>query len=245
MKDFHVSAVLLLALALILVSSGSIKAFASENGMKSFFSSQMSGMSIEVNGTAHSRPGQNITLVMIVNATAQIHVQNISLEAFGFVNGTDEILMGGISDSNFDMNGTSKNYAITIAVPVDVWGVTYGEIRIAYSANYSGIVLSFPNAGNGFVMTQVENTLVENLQEQVKSLNDSNSQLSHEYANLTEEFADLNQSYWNLQGNYTTAQGTLGELDGTRRLSTVLAITTVFFFATTVYIVVRRPRDYW
>jgi hypothetical protein len=62
---------------------------------------------------------------------------------------------------------------------------------------------------------------------------------------LINAFVNLNQSYWNLQGNYTSVQNSLGELDNTRRLSTILAITTVFFLATTVYIVVRRPRDYW
>ena len=38
---------------------------------------------------------------------------------------------------------------------------------------------------------------------------------------------------------------TLGELHNTRRLTTILSITTVFFLATRVYIILRRPRDYW
>jgi hypothetical protein len=39
--------------------------------------------------------------------------------------------------------------------------------------------------------------------------------------------------------------GNLGELDNTRRLTTVLAITTVLFVATTVYLVMRKPKEIW
>jgi hypothetical protein len=65
------------------------------------------------------------------------------------------------------------------------------------------------------------------------------------YANLTSNFEQLNQTYWELQENYTTMNGNMGELDNTRRLTTVLAITTVFFVATTVYLVMRKPKETW
>jgi len=213
--------------------------------MKVFFNSEMSGVAIEVMATQLVKSGQNVTVVMTVNATFYVHIVHIGLEVFGFVNGTNQLSLGNVSDANFDLNETLKEYVITTTVPNDVWGSTYGEIRLAYSVNMGGVILQFPNIINGFPLTPVENTLVKSLEEQVGSLNESYGQLSQMYANLTSAYVNLNESYWNLQGNYASAQNSLGELDGTRRLSTILAITTVFFFATTVYIVVRKPRDYW
>jgi hypothetical protein len=65
------------------------------------------------------------------------------------------------------------------------------------------------------------------------------------YANLNGDFEQLNNTYWELQANYTSLTGNLGELDNTRRLSTILGVTTAFFVATTVYLVVRKPKEIW
>lgn len=245
MRAFRLIRLLLLVLPLTLVLLNSASVLAAEEKMKSFFNSEMTGVTIGVKATQLVEPGQSVTVVMTVNTTFHVHIERIGLEIFGFVNGTDQLSIGNVSDGDFDLNDTLKEYVITTTVPNNVWGSTYGEIRLTYSVNMGGAILQFPNIINGFPLTPVENTLVKSLEEQIKSLNESYSQLSQMYANLTNAFINLNQSYWNLQGNYTSAQNSLGELDNTRRLSTILAITTVFFLATTVYIVVRRPRDYW
>jgi hypothetical protein len=37
----------------------------------------------------------------------------------------------------------------------------------------------------------------------------------------------------------------MNELDNTRRVAVILAITTVFFVATTVFMVMRKPNESW
>ena len=212
---------------------------------KEFFNSSMTGIKIQVNANASIEPNQNLTVIMTLETKAEVHIDRVDLEVFGFVNGTDQILIGDFSDSNFDMNNTSREYVEVVAVPDFVWGVTFGEISLAYVVNMSEIALRFPNVVTGFPLTTVKNVLMENLQDQVRNLNESFNQLSQKYADLNRSFADLNATYWSLDQNYTSAQNSLGELDNTRRLSIILAITTVCFLATTIYIILRRPRDYW
>jgi len=64
--------------------------------------------------------------------------------------------------------------------------------------------------------------------------------------NLTaENFALLNQTYWELHENYTSLKGSIGGFDTTRTAAIVLSVTTVFFAATTVYLMMRKPKQYW
>jgi len=232
-----------LAVTFAFLNSASVHA--ADDEMKIFLNSEMIGIRIQVNATAKTQPGENLTVLLALRATMNVHIDRINLEVFGFLNGTDRLSLGNISDSNFDINNTLKNYTKIVIVPDNVWGITYGEIRLAYYADMGGFVAGFPNIVNGFPLTLVENTLLKNLEEQVKNLNESCNQLAEKYSNLTETYAALNQTYWDLNQTYTSAQNSLGELDNTRRLTTILAITTVFFLATTVYIILRRPRDYW
>jgi len=232
-----------LAVTFALLNSASVRA--EDEEMKVFLNSEMTGIKIQVNATTKTQPGENLTVLLALTATMNVHVDRINLEVFGFLNGTDQLSLGNVSDSNLDMNNTLKNYTKIIIVPNNVWGITYGEIRLAYDVDMGGFVAGFPNIVNGFPLTLVENTLLKNLEEQVRNLNEIHNQLAEKYSNLTETYATLNQTYWDLNQTYTSAQNSLGELDNTRRLTTILAITTVFFLATTVYIILRRPRDYW
>lgn len=237
----------LCVLAVTFTLLNSARVHATDEEMKVFLNSEMPGIKIQVNATVKTEPGKNLTVFLTLRATMDVHIDRINLEVYGFLNGTDQLSLGNISASNFDMNNTLKNYNYTkiVIVPDNVWGITYGEIRLAYDVDMGGFVAGFPNIVNGFPLTLVENTLLKNLEEQVKNLNESCNQLAEKYSNLTETYAALNRTYWDLNQTYTSAQNGLGELDNTRRLTTILAITTVFFLATTVYIILRRPRDYW
>jgi hypothetical protein len=235
----------LCVLAVTFALLNSARVHAADEEMKVFLNSEITGIKIQVNATSKTQPGENLTVFLTLRATMNVHIDRINLEVYGFLNGTDQLSLGNISDSNFDMNNTLKNYTKIVIVPDNVWGITYGEMRLAYYADMGGFVAGFPNIVNGFPLTLVENTLLKNLEEQVKNLNESCNQLAKKYSNLTETYAALNQTYWDLNQTYTSAQNSLGELDNTRRLTTILAITTVFFLATTVYIILRRPRDYW
>lgn len=205
------------------------KSQAQAEGMKTFFDSEVPGIKIQVNATAETQPTKNITVMLSLKKQTTVFVEYFNLSIFGFLNGTDEVLMANITGYNFLLNDDSKEYNRTFIVPENVWGVTYGKIVLTYNATYTiehGISITIPyeNLSIGFTVTLVENVYLKNMEEQFKS---------------------LNQTYWELQQNYTALQKSLGELDSTRQAAIALGVTTAFFVATTLYFVMRKPKQYW
>jgi hypothetical protein len=215
-----------------------VKAQVSAHNVKTFFDSEMPGIKIQVNATAETRPTENLSAWLLLTPQTAVYVESFELDIYGFLNGTDKVSIGNITDHSFSLNGNSTEYNMTFIVPDGVWGITFGEITLTYSANLGGLELMFPKASGGFYMTQVDNTFVESLVTQLRGLNESYDRLNDTYYNLTGEYLELQQ-------NYTMLQGSMNELDNTRRVAVILAITTVFFVATTVFMVMRRPRESW
>lgn len=224
---------ILIVCALTLAMVCKVRAQVEGENVKTFFDSEIPGIKIQANATGETRPTENLTiwLALMPENNVYVDVKLLRLDLYGFLNGTVKVLIGNITRYNFPLNGTSSEYNGTFPVPDRVWGVTFGEITLNYEANLPlGIILT-NNATSGFYMTNVENTFLENLESSYTQLNDT-------YYNLTATYTLLNQTY-------TTLQGSMNELDNTRRVAVILAITTVFFVVTTVLMVMRRPRESW
>jgi hypothetical protein len=223
---------LLIAFALLSAMFTKIQAQETEENMKTFFDAQIPGIEIQVNATATTQPKQNMAMKLSLTTRTNVHVYFFSLEVFGFLNGTAKVPMANVTDGNFTLKDDERTYNRTLKIPDQAWGVTYGEIEMNYSADLGGLELRFPNMTSGFYMTNVENTYLESLERQIKSLNES--------------YVQLNNTYWQLQENYTALQNaSMNDLDNTRRAAVVLAITTVFFVVTTLFLVMRRPKETW
>ena len=245
MKRLAKLSLILIVCTLTLTMVFKVRAEVEGANVKTFFDSEMPGIKIQANATAETRPTENLTVWLHLVPQTDVYVELLRLEVYGFQNGTAKVSIGNISDYNFPLIGTAREYSWTFPVQDGVWGVTFAEITLTYSASLGGLELRFPNATSGFYMTHVENTFLENLGGQLKGLNESYNQLNGTYNNLTGEYLQLNQTFVQLQQNYTTLQGSMNELDNTRRVAVILAITTVFFVATTIFMVMRRPRESW
>lgn len=220
-KTERISLIFILLLpTLVFASICGVKAQASTENTKTFLDSEISGITIQVNATAETQPNQNITVSLSLKRQASIYVGNFNLSIFGFVNGTYKTLMYNMTDGNFSLDDTPREYNRTFIVPGQVWDTTYGEITLTYNVTYpvgpGSLKLPY-NIILGFIMTHVENVYLANLQAQ----------------------------YDQLQQNYTALQGRLTELDNTRSVVAVLAITSIFFVATTLYLMMRKPKDYY
>jgi hypothetical protein len=214
-------AFILLLPTLMFASISSLKAQASTENMKTFLDSEILGITIQVNATAETQPNQNITAIVSLKRQANIYVGYLNLSIFGFVNGTYKTLMHNMADGDFSLDDTPRCYNCTFTVPEQVWDMTYGEIIMTYNATYNAYpmqtTIRYENISSGFTMTHIENVYLANLQAQ----------------------------YDQLQQNYTSLQGHLTELDNTRSAVAVLAITSIFFVATTLYLMMRKPKDYY
>jgi len=83
-----------------------------------------------------------------------------------------------------------------------------------------------------FIMGYLKNLELENLKNEIERLKGENTQLR---GNLTELLNNLTE----IKNRYE------GELNGTRSTVAVLAVTTLFFLATTAYLIMRKPKEYW
>jgi hypothetical protein len=217
----------------------------SEN-MQTFFDHEIPGIKITVNATAETQPNENITVKITINPLEEeVNIKYFNLSVFGFINGTYKTMIYNITVNNFPFNDT-------FTVPEQVWGVTYGEITLTYDVKYvikqgniqTETTITYENLTVGFAMTRVKNVYLETVEEQLRNLNSIFEQLNQTFRqmfqmNLTEEsLAKLNETYWGLKGSSN-------ELGNTRMAVGILAVTTVFFVATTLYVVMRKPKESW
>lgn len=100
-------------------------------------------------------------------------------------------------------------------------------------------------------MTFVRNVDYEKLQEDYKRLNESYVSLNITYWQLNETFFKsfkMNltlDSLASLNNTFRELQGKLGELNITRTAVGVLAVIAFFFVVTTLYLAMRKPKQYW
>lgn len=228
-----------MTLSIVLASASNVKA--QMNDMQGFFSAEYGGISIRVNASGETVPGGNITIAVMINATADgVRIEYLNVSVYGFINGRQQILLNSTSvmaTASLQFNETTE-FDSTITVPTDVWGITYGQILLRYTIKD----LPSTERNPGFPLTTVRNVYLENLESQFQSLNQSHSMLSEVFKNLTTEYAKLNATYTGLLDAHAQDSN---DLYGTRTVATILTITTVFFVATTLYLTMRRPKDYW
>jgi hypothetical protein len=217
-------AFILLLLTLAFASISGMKVQASAENMKTFFDHKIPGIQIQVNATAETQPTENVTVMLSMTGLGNVSIEYFNLSIFGFLNGTYKTMMCNITDANFPLYNTTKEYNCTFTVPEQVWDVTYGEITLTYSEDVGGLELTFRQVTYGFTMTYVENVYLESIEDQL---------------------ANLQAQYDQLLQNYTVLQGRLTELDSTRSAVAVLAITSIFFVATTLYLMMRKPKEYY
>jgi hypothetical protein len=211
---------------------GSVKAQGSQATMQPFYDSTVFGLKIQANATVEASPGDNITVLLTLNAEAdvQVYVKNFSLSVFGFLNGTDKILMAETSAAGFSLNNASRTFNLTsFQVPDWVTGATYGEITLAHQVTVSTGLATTTINNDGFVcdfpMTDIKNVYLDN---------------------LLQEYEQLSLNYTALDKKLNNAlQANASDLDNTRTVAVVLGVTTVIFVVTTMYLILRRPKEYW
>ena len=220
------------------------------DGMHTFFSKEYVGISIEFRAPQDTNPGENITISLWINCTAaHMEIESLTLSICGFRYGKEKISLRSVNiiGNTFPLAfNHTKQYNYTVQIPQDVWDAIYAELHIEYT-----VVDSTFEENPNFSITIVRNVYLEELENMFKNLNYTYWQLNQTFwesfqMNLTKENLDgLNQTYWALQQNYTSVQGSLIELGNIRIAVIILAITTIFFVATTLYVVMRKPKEYW
>jgi len=226
--------VAIMAIALISALILMTRAETPPENMKMFYNGDFVGLGIQVNATAETKPNENITVTLQLKAqnyVDTVELKHFNLSIYGFLNGTQKTLITSKASAIPTLYQTPQTYSFNFTVPEHIWDTTYAEMTFTHTSKKGIFSVDNPGVTCGFYMTHVENIYFKDLTQKFSDLNDKYSQ--------------LNQTYWDLQKNYTSFQNVAGELDGTRRLATILGITTAFFVITTIFLLTRKPKDYW
>jgi len=218
--------------------------------MHTFFSEEYVGISIEFRAPQETNPSENITISLWINSTAaNMKIESLTLSIYGFRYSKEKISLKSVNiiGNTFPLAfNHTEQYNYTVSIPNEVWDATYAELHIEYT-----VANTLFKDDRNFSITIVRNVYLEQLENMFKNLNQTYWQLNQTFwecfqMNLTKENLDnLNQTYWELQQNYTSVQGNLIELGNIRMAVIILAITTIFFVATTFYVIMRKPKQNW
>ncbi|MEM3700897.1 MAG: hypothetical protein QXL57_08570 [Candidatus Bathyarchaeia archaeon] len=217
-------------------------AYASEELIE-FFSEDYPGISLKAEATNETKPNESLTLKIWINCTARgVEVEHLKLAVYGFAEGREKTLLYSaqvLNNTALELDEIRyENF--TVSVPGNVWGRALAEIRVTYSI----MKTPMPDINPSFSITFVENVAYKELEEKYKNLTEFFDELNETFfenfeMNLTlENLAKLNNTLKELQGR-------LGELNTTRVAVGVLAIIAFFFVITTLYLAMRKPKQYW
>ncbi|MGC8998312.1 MAG: hypothetical protein ACP5JW_02775 [Candidatus Bathyarchaeia archaeon] len=248
--------VLLSCLILLLVHIHNVKA-QNKTGIETFLDIKIPGIKVQVNATSEAQPTGliNISLGLTSEATT-IYIKTMNLTIYGFINGTEKIKIHSKVTGNFTLDKAKQYvYQNETVIPENVYGITYGEIDIAYNATVKdelGFKHSYPFHDKfGFTMTRVQNIRMKVIEEQLTNLISFINQLNQTFQacfgkSLTaDDLLSLNQTYWQLKHQCESLSKVQSELDNTRATVAILGVTTVIFLATTAYLLFRKPKSYW
>ncbi|MBS7632314.1 hypothetical protein KEJ15_01660 [Candidatus Bathyarchaeota archaeon] len=216
----------LIALCIMIASLRNIHA----SGMSStqiFLDQVYSGMAVKLNATSETVPGQNLTFILSITCRSlDVTVDSLNVSIYGYREGKEKTVLLSrrciTSATPLEFNQTIS-YQNDTTVPGDVWDTTYAELQCAYR------IADEPKRLDKMVaITYVRNIYLEDLERRLLELNET-------YQQLWKNYTKLNETYWN--------QGII-ELENTRRVVAILVVTTVFFIATTFYLVLKKPREF-
>ena len=231
----------MLVLASALINNATVQA--SVENMQTFYEEEgYPGLSITIKATNETNPGGDINITIWIECTAKnLSIEHLYLSVYGFRGGQDKVLLRNITyitKKTLDYDNVSEgNYAVHI--PNDFWYRLYAELHFQYAIKET----SYGPYTDGFTMTDVRNVKMEELIEQLTNKTQAYEALSQNYTELNQTYTELNQTYWDLKLNKTS--GTEVQLDNTRIAMVIFIVTTVFFAATTLYLVIKKPKQYW
>jgi len=193
------------------------------------------GVEVVIENPYEIRPDQTITINVTVKALINLTIDWIWIELYTFHNSaTDETMFCNITHLLTPMalsSGQWLNNTYDVPIPQYAVNVLYGKIVLKWTIEGTEETTTYERKST-FIMGYLKNLELENLKNEIERLKGENTQLR---GNLTELLNNLTE----IKNRYE------GELNGTRSTVAVLAVTTLFFLATTAYLIMRKPKEYW
>lgn len=194
------------------------------------------GLLVEIETSALAWPEENINITIRAEATqANIHIYYIQVNIFSLKENRDETLLDNtafIEDTHLNL-GEFNETSYEVLIPKDTLpGLLYGEVEYSWSIEGDPSVFDKLKA---FPATYIQNKPYEELRQAYDSLNSFCDDLQANYTSLEANHTDLQQKYQQSEDQQ------IGENNSTG-LMYIFIITTGIFVATTILLMIRRPK---
>jgi peptidoglycan hydrolase CwlO-like protein len=197
----------------------------------------------------YSEKTANITIkIEAYDAPVEIAIVNITI--YGSKGDHKEFLKNLVPAQNQDLGISEKIENTTnLFVPNTVsGGKILGKAQFEWKTSLGGHISEYIILSE-FVIAYVVDTNYQELQDKYAALNDAYNDLNRRYEELNNTCNDWIKRYNELNATYTELknmhEAELDTLDTTRRLLSILAITTALFFFTTLYLYMKKPKQTW
>lgn len=193
---------------------------------------------VHVESPLEAYPNQSITVNITATASAKLILNYTAIELYTFNSSTmkDEKFadIEYINYSNplsFSGGQSWSETSYSSTIPEAALSVVYGKLILVWTETGTHESTTYEREPT-FIITSLKNPELERLKMEneglKKNITDINNTLTEALNNLT----DIRNRYE-------------GEVGGTRSVATLLAVTTIFFVATTVYLIMRKPKEYF
>jgi hypothetical protein len=202
-------------------------------------------LKIRVENSPEAYPNQSITLNMTVEASAKLAINYTAIELYTLnsstMKGEKFAYIEFINYSNpMSLSGGQPPYKISYdaTVPASAFNVIYGKLTLDWKEMGTEESNTYTRQTT-FIMASVYNPELERMRDLLPKLQIQN-------AILRRNMTDMNDTLTQALNDLTDARNRYeGDMSNTRSVVTLLGITTVFFVATTVYLIMKKPKDYF
>jgi hypothetical protein len=194
---------------------------------------------VRVENPLEAYPNQTVNVNTTVEASVDLTINHVAIELYTF------------NDSKFDeityfekgkpvpvSSGESLNKISNFTIHEQASNIVYGKLILEWTKEGTEGEVTIERKPT-FVMIYLRNSELESLRSKVP-------ELEAKIAELKENVTKLNGTLTDALNNLTDLENrSEGGLSDTRSVVTILAITTIFFAATTIYLFTRKPKEYW
>ncbi len=202
-------------------------------------------LTVHVKNPLEAYPNQTISMNITAEASATLIINYTAIELYTFNNST-------LKDEKFDsiiyvdeeapvliFGGKSLNETCyNVTIPDYASNVVYGKLVLLWMEKGTEESTTYRREST-FIMAYLRNPELEGLRSRVPELERENIELQENITSLNNSLTELLNNLTDVKNRYE------GELSGTRSAITVLAITTISFLASTAFLFLRKPKQYW
>lgn len=203
-----------------------------------FFEYSLYNLKIYVRSPLEAYPNQSITVNITATASAKLIINYTAIELYTFNSSTmkDEKFayieyINYSSPLSFSVGQSWSETSYDSTIPESALSVVYGKLILVWTETGTDESTTYTREPT-FIITSLKNPELE--------------RLKMENEELKQNITDINNTLTEALNNVTDARNRYeGEIGNTRSVATFLAVTTIFFVATTVYLVMRKPKEYF